>query len=57
MLVGFVSLRNYLATDAIQHVGVNVHDMDISKNSMVKYWEEFLSLSSRGSRVKNGLPC
>ena len=33
-----MSLRNYLATDAIQHVGVNVHDMDISK----KFYGEIL---------------
>ena len=38
MLVGFVSLRNYLATDAIQRVGVNVRDMDISK----KFYGEIL---------------
>ena len=33
-----MSLRNFLATDAIQHVGVNVHDMDISK----KFYGEIL---------------
>lgn len=33
-----VSLRNYLAADAIQHVGVNVNNMEISK----KFYGEIL---------------
>lgn len=33
-----MSLRSYLANDAIQHVGVNVDDMEISK----KFYEEIL---------------
>ena len=43
------------AADTIRRVGVSENDMEISKKYIVKYWEEFSSISSRGSGMKSGL--